>query len=271
MTRSLSLPILALALAGCTQAHSPVGASAAGAQSPPEHSKTMNNTLGGYHWRLQDATDAQGRRIDALLVRPELPVQFDFKDGRIAIHNACNGISGDVRIDNETLRFGPLVSTKMACADPAVMALDDEVGRRVQEQVRFELLESDPPQLVWTAANGDTLRFVGAATPETRFGNPGTTVFMEVAARTKPCQHPMMPALRQCLEVRELHYDAQGLPAGKPGEWRLFHDNIEGYAHEEGIRNVLRIKRFPIANPPMDAPAIAYVLEMSIESEMIGP
>ena len=104
--------------------------------------------------------------------------------------------------DGATLHVGPLVSTRMACADPAVMALDGEVGRRVQGRVRFELLESDPLQLVWTAANGDTLRFVGAATPETRFGNPGTIVYLEVAARTKPCQHPMMPAPRKCLEVR---------------------------------------------------------------------
>ncbi len=271
MTRSLSLLILALALAGCTQARSPVGASAAGTQSPPERSKPMNNALGGHHWRLQDATDAQGRRIDALLVRPELPVQFDIADGRIRISNACNGISGDVSIDGDTLRFGPMVSTKMACADPAVMALDSEVSARLQGNATFQLLETDPPQLVWAAANGDSLRFVGVPTSETRFGNPGETIFLEVAAKTRPCQHPMMPTLQRCLQVRERRYDAQGRVVGTPGEWRPFHDNIEGYAHEEGIRNVLRIKRFPIANPPMDAPAVAYVLEMSIESETVDP
>lgn len=204
---ALSILMLSLVLAACAKAPSPSDASAAvqpdiGSQPQPERTPRTKDTLGGFHWRLRDATDANGRRIDALLVRPEQPIQFDFKDGRIAIHNACNSIGGDVRIDGDTLHFGPLVSTRMACADPAVMALDGEVGRRVQGRVRFELLESDPLQLVWTAANGDTLRFVGAATPETRFGSPGTTVFMEVAARTKPCQHPMMPAPRKCLEVR---------------------------------------------------------------------
>ena len=133
------------------------------------------------------------------------------------------------------------------------------------------LLESDPPQLIWTATNGDALRFIGMAPPEIRFGNPGTIVFMEVAAHRKPCQHPMMPSPRQCLEVRELHYDAEGLRSGTPGAWQLFHDTIEGYSHEEGVRNVLRIKRFPIANPPMDAPATGYVLDMVIESQTVDP
>ncbi len=271
MNRSLSLLILSMSLTACAQAPSSADASKPSAQLQTKRTQTMNDTLGDFHWRLQDATDARGQRIDALLIRPDLPVQFDFVDGRIRIANACNGISGDVRIDGDTLRFGALLSTKMACADPAVMALDSEVAARLQGKVRFELLESDPLQLMWTAANGDTLRFIGAPTAETRFGSPGETVFMEIAAHTKPCQHPMQPAMRQCLEVRERQYGAQGVPVGTPGEWQLFHDNIEGYLHEEGIRNVLRIRRFPIANSPMDAPAIAYVLEQSIESEMVGP
>lgn len=227
--------------------------------------------LDGYHWRLQDATDKHGRRIDALLVRRAQPLQFDFVGERISISNTCNGMSGEVRTDGDTLRIGPLVSTKMACADPAVMALDAEVAKRLVGGIAFRLLESDPPQLMLSVANGDTLRFVGMAAPEIRFGNPGTIVFMEVAAHTRPCQHPMMPSPRQCLEVRELHYDADGLRSGTPGEWQLFHDTIERYTHEDGVRNVLRIKRFPIANPPMDAPATGYVLDMVVESETVGP
>lgn len=275
MTRSLSihsLMLLSLTLAACTQTPSIPAGDAAGTTPPTEPAKAMpNDALGGHRWQLQDATDAQGRRIDALLVRPEQPISFDVVDGRIRIANACNAISGAVRIDGETLTAGPLVSTKMACADPAVMALDDAIGQRLQGTIKFASTPGDPPQLVWTAANGDTLRFVGEPTPETRYGSAGETVFLEVAAKTKPCQHPMMPTPQRCLEVRERRYDAQGLVVGTPGEWQLFHDAIEGYTHEEGIRNVLRIKRYAIPNPPMDAPATAYVLEQSIESEQVDP
>lgn len=254
-------------LTGCAPSAAPETPAQAD-PSRPERESPMHTTLGAYRWQLRDAADAQGRRIDALLVRPDQPIQFDFVDGRIRITNACNGISGDIDIDGGAMRVGSLVSTKMACTDPAVMALDSEIAQRLQGQVRFEWLESDPPQLTWTAANGDTLRFTGATTPATRFDNPGTTVFLEVAARTKPCQHKSMPTPQRCLEVRERQYDAQGLPVGVPEAWRLFHDTIDGYTHEEGIRQVLRIKRFPIANPATGAPALAYVLELSIESEI---
>jgi hypothetical protein len=230
----------------------------------------MNSTLGGYHWRLQDATDTRGQRIGALLVRPQQPLQLDFVDGRIRITNACNSIGGEASLHVDAILIGPLHGTKMACLDAAVMALDDEISKRMEGEARIQLLESDPPQLLWTAGNGDVLRFVGASTPETRYGNSSTTVFMEVAARTKPCRHPLMPAPQSCLEVREVQF-AEGLRIGEPRAWELFHGKIDGYTHEDGIRTVLRFKRFPIANPPMDAPDVGYVLDTVIESEMVDP
>ena len=125
MTRSLSihsLMLLSLTLAACTQTPSIPAGDAAGTVPPTEPAKAMpNDALDGYHWRLQDATDAQGRRIDALLVRPEQPISFDVVDGRIRIANACNAISGAVRIDGETLTAGPLISTKMAQSQKPVV------------------------------------------------------------------------------------------------------------------------------------------------------
>jgi Domain of unknown function (DUF4377)/META domain len=270
MTRLPSLLMLSLALVACAQAPSSNGNSPQTSAQGTSGMKDLRGAdhLAGYHWKLQDATDAKRGRIDALLVRPDQPLQFDFADGRIAILNACNGIGGDVRVDGDRLRIGDLVSTKMACEDPAVMALDSEIAKRLQGAPRVELLESDPPRLRWTADNGDILHFVGAPKAETRFGNPGETIFMEVAARRKPCPGPITTP---CLEVRELRYDEQGLPSGKPGEWRLFRDRIEGYTHENGIRNVLRVKRFVLDNPPKEGPATAHVLDMVVESEMVEP
>ena len=274
----LSSLMLSLAVTGCAQSTANANANpdpaavapAPSSSSPSQAANAMNATLGGYHWRLQDATDPRGQRIAALLARPELPLQFDFVDGRIRVANACNSIGGDVSLDGDTVRVGALRATKMACMDAAVMALDDEIGKRLQGDARIRLLESDPPQLLWTAANGDVLRFVGAPTPETRYGSAGTTVFMEVAARSKPCKHPMMPNPQTCLEVRDVQF-AEGARVGEPGAWQLFHGSIDGYTHEDGIRTVLRVKRFTIANPPMDAPSVGYVLDTVIESEMAGP
>lgn len=281
MTRLHSLLMLSLALVACTQVPAPPDKRA---QTSPEPTQRMKDSSGDhrlhqYEWRLQDATDAQGRRIDALLVRPDQPIQFNVIDGRIAIHNACNGIGGDIRINGDTLRVGALVSTKMACTDPAIMALDSEVATRLQGEVRFELSNSDPPQLVWTAANGDTLRFIGAPTPETLFRSPGETAYLEVAARSEPCPPSNADASQRCLRIRELRYDTQGVKIAPPGEWQLFRASIKGYTHEEGIRTVLRVKRFiPDDRPPVtdanalpDAAYAVYVLDMAIESEVIAP
>ena len=70
----------------------------------------------------------------------------------------------------------------------------------------------------------------------------------------------------QCLQVREIQYDDKGLKIGAPGEFQHFYDSIEGYQHEPGIRNVLRVDRYTVENPPADASNRAYVLDMVVES-----
>jgi hypothetical protein len=73
----------------------------------------------------------------------------------------------------------------------------------------------------------------------------------------------------QCLRVREIHYGDNGVKTST-GEWENFYSEIEGYKHEPGIRNVLRIQRYKRQNVPADASAYAYVLDMVVESERVG-
>jgi len=109
------------------------------------------------------------------------------------------------------------------------------------------------------------LVFTPEPTAETRYGGPGETVFLEVAAQTKPCSHPLIPNM-QCLQTREVAFDDKGLKQGTPGEFENFYGTIEGYTHEDGVRNVVRVKRYKIANPPADGSSVAYVLDMVVES-----
>ena len=124
------------------------------------------------------------------------------------------------------------------------------------------------PQLVLTNAAGDRLVFHGTPTPATRFGGPAERVFLEVGPETRPCSHPLIPD-KQCLQVREIKFDENGLRAGEPGEWQNFYEQIEGFTHQPGTRNVLRVDRYTLANPPADASANAYVLDMVVESETV--
>jgi hypothetical protein len=69
--------------------------------------------------------------------------------------------------------------------------------------------------------------------------------------------------------VRERYYDAQGLPVGTPGEWRVLYEDIEGFVHVEGTRNVLRLKRFAPASTPPGGLGAVYVLDLVVESELV--
>lgn len=283
---AVSLVILSLLLAACSKPPAETDSELPADQAPdnsaisdttpaanPPPAPYVDDSLFTRHrWSLKEAVDAKGRTIGALLVRPDKPVQITFADGRINVHNTCNGLSGMFRRLGDEIRVESLIGTKMQCVEPEIAALDTEMSLRIQGSARFTAQPGTPPKLEWRAQNGDILRFVGDMTPEARYGSEGETAFVEVAAYTKPCQPPMATAPQTCLELRELRYDDQGLKTNL-GPWRLFYDKIDGFTHEPGIRNVLRVKRYRRDGRPDDGTNIAYVMEMSVESETVqeGP
>lgn len=271
------LLLLPLALAACSQTPPPESgkmppattAASTPAKPTAATAATDASALGKYHWQLSEATGSDGKRIDALFVRPDKPLQLDFVRDRLSVGNACNRIGGNYSVDGERLKIGPMAQTMMACADKALADLDGAITQRLQSNPKLGLhTEGNAPQLRLATDNGDTLVFIGQPTAETRYGGEGETVFLEVAPQTKPCSHPLIPNM-QCLQVRERKYGENGVIVGTPGEWQPLYQSIEGYTHDAGIRNVLRVKRFSIKNPPADAPNTAYVLDMVVESEVV--
>jgi heat shock protein HslJ len=271
MKRCLIL-MLPFALAACakTPQGEPATPPAAVAPAATQAAPTDTTALSAYHWRLNDAKDASGKRIDALFVNADKPLQLDFAGGRISVSNTCNHMGGTYSVEGDKLKFDRLASTLMACADPKLMALDQEIGKRLETESTFALQSGDAPTLTLTGSNGDVLTFKGDPTAETRYGGKGETTFLEVAAQTKPCSQPLIPN-KQCLQVREIKYDGQGIKTGTDGEFQNFYDEIEGYTHEAGIRNVLRVKRYKRDPVAADASSIVYVLDMVVESEMVKP
>lgn len=267
--------LLVLALAACTpgtedpEAEAPVQSAdevSASAPTPPDAGE-----LAAYYWRLDSAVDDQGQRIEALFVRPEQPVQLQFAEGRISISNTCNRMAGSYGIAGARLEIGQLMSTMMACSNDDLMRLDQQIGTLLAGSLSFAIESTnDTRRLTLTGAGGDVLGFVGEPTPETRFGGPGELVFLEVAAQTLPCSHPLIPD-QHCLQVREIVFDEQGLRTGVPGEFQHFYADIEGYSHEPGVRNVLRVRRFTRDPVPADGSAHAYVLDLVVESEQLQP
>ena len=272
--RPLLLPlalIIPLTLAACQKPAEPAAepAAATADQAPPAMADTAA-LLPAYHWQLIEATDAQGQKIEALFANADKPLQLDFAEGHLSVSNTCNRMMGGFALAGDKANVGPMASTLMACPDPALAALDAEVGKRLAGEMTVASTAGDMPQLVLTNAAGDQLTFHGMPTADTRFGGPGERVFMEVAAETQPCSHPLI-ADKQCLQVREIVFDDNGLRVGEPGEWQNFYEQIEGFSHQPGTRNVLRVNRYTVANPPADGSSSAYVLDMVVESELVKP
>lgn len=267
--KTMLLPALCAALlAGCQSA--PASTGSMPASTPPAAVTVAGDptrVLPRYHWQLQEATNPQGQRVSALFVAGAEPPQLDFQDGRITVSRLCNTLAGTYTLSADTLRIGPLASTMMACSDEArtLQARFATVLLNANDyRLTLDRAASGAPLLTLRRSDGHTLRFAGAATADTRFGGPAQTVFLEVAARTGACPPPMQG--RQCLQVREVQFDSQGIRVGTPGPFQPFLADIEGYAHRPGVRNVLRVKRYTLGQPAAGSPAAAYVLDLVVES-----
>ena len=223
--------------------------------------------LEAHHWRLESATDGRSQRIAALSPGERRPIVFGFTGDRISIQGGCNLRGGSYQITAASqLLVGRMVTTMMAC-EPALMQADAALSDLLIKPLQIEVTNGASPRLRLVSTSNETLVFTGRATPEALYGAP-TIVFLEVAAQRIACSRPLSVGAR-CIQVRDRHYDQQGLAIGKAGEWQPLFEDIEGFTHTEGERNVLRVKRFKRTSVPAGASASLYVLDIIVESEVV--
>lgn len=240
------------------------------AQSSPAWRSTrqgLGDMLEDHRWMLVNATDPANRRIDALYPDAQRSFSFSFPGSRLHVQGGCNGFRGEFLIGaDDRLSVTGTMSTLMACEAP-LMEADATLSALMAEPLETVLVRGAQPTLVLLTRAGDALVLTGELTPEARFGAP-TTVFLEIAAQAVECEGSMRGD-GMCLQVRQRTFDEQGLLEGTPSEWQAFTADIEGYQHEPGIRNVLRIKRFQPAAGAAVAAGPIYVLDMLVESEVV--
>ena len=217
---------------------------------------SLNKTLQAFHWDLEKADDPSGRALPAFTaLAPQRVVRLSFVGGekpgnqRLVVDKLCNAMGAGYQLNGIDITVSRPVSTMMACPDSKLMQLE--------------------PRLLLQFNDGSRWHMVGKPTDATRYGGAGETLFLEVGPQLQPCSHGVVRNA-QCMQVREVKYNSAGIKTGT-GEWGHFYGHIEGFAHEAGTRNVLRVKRYTIQNPPADASRHAYVLDMRVESERVGP
>jgi heat shock protein HslJ len=226
----------------------------------------LARALQDHRWTLQSAADAGGKPNATLWV-PNHPFVLRFQEDRLNVQGGCNTMNGSWRLGAQgELIVGRMAATMKAC-EPALMQADKALADLLAAGLRAELQPGATPTLRLVAADRQSLAFSGQRTPQSLYGQP-TRIFLEVGPQTVECVSGVMRT--QCLQVRERRFDAQGLRIDPPGEWRIFHGSIDGYQHQPGVRNVLRIDRFERGQPlPADASTYVYVLDMVVESAIV--
>lgn len=224
--------------------------------------------LASYYWQLNDAKDASGNTITSLFVQKQKPIQIEFSEGRFSVKNLCNALSGLYTVTETTISFGQAASTKMLCGDPKIDALDNEMGKRILNSSAYQLsppTDEKPALLQLKTSNNEDLTFVGIPTPDTRYRSQGETIFLEIAPQFAPSDTSAKPVP----QVRQVYYNTQGIrTAADP--WQPLTQTIEGLTIEEGIHQVVRVKRYNMTNDQTASKAV-YVMDQIIEAQVIQP
>ena len=98
-------------------------------------------------WLAEDI----GRR--GVLDNPRTTVSFD-QAGRVSGSGGCNRYGGPVEVSGETIRFGPLASTRMACS-PAISDQEERFFAALRSATRFVVTAED--KLVLYDATGEAI------------------------------------------------------------------------------------------------------------------
>lgn len=109
---------------------------------------TLNLT--GTEWRLEEL--AGGKVLDD----PQATLMFP-EAGKVAGKGSCNRFTGAAEISGKSIRFGPLASTRMACAEPA-MKQETQYLAALQAAERYEW--KSPNLLIYYKGSEKPLRFV---------------------------------------------------------------------------------------------------------------
>jgi heat shock protein HslJ len=94
----------------------------------------FRSSVAGVDWELMElnaktaSTGAGGRRAT---------LRFDADSARVTGFSGCNRFSGSYTLNGDSLRFGPLVMTRMACTDG--MELEHDLSAALEATRRYEL------------------------------------------------------------------------------------------------------------------------------------
>ncbi len=161
------------------------------------------------------------------------------------------------------------MATQMAC-EPKAMAQEGvaaDLFDNRKSPFALNLNDPDAPTLTVVSAKGEKIVFTGKQTAESKYQSQGETVFLEISPETKTCSAGV--ARMECLQVREVKYAENGVKHRSIKTGRYSITISMSFTHNPKERQIVRVKRFEIANPAADQSKYAYVQDMIIEREAV--
>ena len=141
---SCSFLTVAVLAASCSSTHKPATAS----QAPTSTSTPL--ALSGTEWLLAD--------LNGTPPLPKVQATLSFLEaGRVAGNGSCNRFTGSVAISGDTLKIGPLASTRMACLNDNVGAQEDKYLKALGAATRYAW--QDPHLVLYCDGYDKPLRF----------------------------------------------------------------------------------------------------------------
>jgi heat shock protein HslJ len=117
---------------------------------------TAESGLPGTAWVLEDLSGA------GVVERGRATLEFD-QAGRASGKGSCNRFSGPVTLTGDRISFGPLISTKMACAEESLTAQENRFLEALDAAERYV---ADGSELrIYVRGNPAPLRFSRAPAP----------------------------------------------------------------------------------------------------------
>ncbi|MGD8494657.1 MAG: META domain-containing protein [Gemmatimonadales bacterium] len=133
---------------------SDVGAEAAGDSISPPATVTVEGTgvpasLAGSAWKLADLGGTPA------LADVDVTLRFG-EDGTVAGRGSCNRYSGPVEVSGDSISFGALASTRMACPE-AISRQEDRFFAALRDADQWEIIDSN--LLIFGGSDPAPLRF----------------------------------------------------------------------------------------------------------------
>lgn len=186
-----------------------------------------NKDLTAMKWQLVSIAQKGQSAKTALNAGPQASrFNFSFKDGRLSIRGGCNNLGGMYKLgDGNRITMGPMMGTKMACAEN-LMNADNEILSYISGITDYSI---NGRALTLTTAFQQRLVFKGTPTPETQFGGKGVRKFIEIRNTDAG------------LQWREAKYNSNWIRIKDNAAWETVYPGIQGFVPENNREYIVRI------------------------------